>query len=214
MNEQRKSLLQPPAPLKEKDSLQSTSLEIEKKRASTKELQERRRLARTFAKQQQISERLASATVELSAGVEQSQGAILELQQSIEKIASSAEQSSAASEESLAAISQIVGRVNQINQASKDSMSKAVSIQQLVSVSANENNRLVDGVTASAERSYESAKLVAELENMAQEIGNIIETVVNIADQTNLLALNAAIEAARAGEHGSDLRLLPMKSGH
>lgn len=187
---------------------------MKKKRASTKELQERRRLARTFAKQQQISERLASATVELSAGVEQSQGAILELQQSIEKIASSAEQSSAASEESLAAISQIVGRVNQINQASKDSMSKAVSIQQLVSVSANENNRLVDGVTASAERSYESAKLVAELENMAQEIGNIIETVVNIADQTNLLALNAAIEAARAGEHGSGLRLLPMKSGH
>jgi methyl-accepting chemotaxis protein len=36
----------------------------------------------------------------------------------------------------------------------------------------------------------------------AQEIGNIIQMITDIAAQTNLLALNATIEAARAGDAG------------
>ena len=43
---------------------------------------------------------------------------------------------------------------------------------------------------------------VAELSHKSSSIGDIIESIRNIAKQTNLLALNAAIEAARAGEAG------------
>ena len=47
-----------------------------------------------------------------------------------------------------------------------------------------------------------SAKVVEQLGESSQQIGQIVEAIAAISEQTNLLALNAAIEAARAGEHG------------
>ncbi len=43
---------------------------------------------------------------------------------------------------------------------------------------------------------------VAELNEAAGRIGDVVRLITDIAEQTNLLALNATIEAARAGEAG------------
>jgi methyl-accepting chemotaxis protein len=48
----------------------------------------------------------------------------------------------------------------------------------------------------------ESAREVARLREVAEQVEKFSETIGFIANQTNLLALNATIEAARAGVHG------------
>lgn len=48
----------------------------------------------------------------------------------------------------------------------------------------------------------EATSIVQALGKSADNIGNIVEVIDEIAAQTNLLALNAAIEAARAGDAG------------
>lgn len=53
-----------------------------------------------------------------------------------------------------------------------------------------------------ADSSQSAAIQVGHLDQHAQDIGQIVQVIKEIASRTNLLALNAAIEAARAGEYG------------
>jgi methyl-accepting chemotaxis protein len=65
---------------------------------------------------------------------------------------------------------------------------------------------VTEGAVQTVNRVYTStvelSKMVSKVNSSANEIGDIITVIKDIADQTNLLALNAAIEAARAGEQG------------
>lgn len=71
---------------------------------------------------------------------------------------------------------------------------------------AQRGKEVVDGEVETVNRVYTStielAGMIEKLNKRAEEIGDIVTVIKDIADQTNLLALNAAIEAARAGEQG------------
>ncbi|MBU5437024.1 heme NO-binding domain-containing protein [Tissierella sp. MSJ-40] len=49
------------------------------------------------------------------------------------------------------------------------------------------------------------------LQNRANDVRIIVETVEKIAEQTNLLALNASIEASRAGEYGRGFTVVALE---
>jgi len=57
-------------------------------------------------------------------------------------------------------------------------------------------------ISSLSDRISDAANELHELHHSSQQIGEVLDSITNIAEQTNLLALNAAIEAARAGEHG------------
>ncbi len=71
---------------------------------------------------------------------------------------------------------------------------------------AEEGAMAVDRVVSFMEQvrdtSRQSREDMADLGKQAENIGQILGVISDIADQTNLLALNAAIEAARAGDAG------------
>jgi hypothetical protein len=61
---------------------------------------------------------------------------------------------------------------------------------------------IANSLAALSSETMQSSSNVDNLTHRAEQIGNIVQLIKEIADQTNLLALNAAIEAARAGEQG------------
>jgi methyl-accepting chemotaxis protein len=82
---------------------------------------------------------------------------------------------------------------------------------------------IVSAAKADAERSSgvmrDAVSAMSAIESSAQQIGQIIGVIDEIAFQTNLLALNAGVEAARAGDAGrgfavvaSEVRALAQRS--
>ena len=90
---------------------------------------------------------------------------------------------------------QASANVQTVATAAEELSSSIAEIGRQVAHSSNTSKRAVDQVTATNDQ-------VKSLAKTAQQIGEVINLISDIAEQTNLLALNATIEAARAGEAG------------
>ncbi|MFZ5981373.1 MAG: methyl-accepting chemotaxis protein [Candidatus Zixiibacteriota bacterium] len=134
------------------------------------------------------SRELASAASEIAASSEQmSRGANDQTEQ--------VNQVSTAIEEMTATILETSKNANEATEASRTASIQAGDGGQIVA-------ETIDGMQKITQTVRDSAESISRLAKSADQIGEIIGVIDEIADQTNLLALNAAIEAARAGEQG------------
>ena len=131
---------------------------------------------------------VSSASEELSAQVEQSSRGADEQSARVRETAT-------AMEEMNATVLEVARNAQQAADLSQQAKQQALEGSQIV-------NEAVKGIESVHTQSTAIKQDMDALGKQAENIGQIMGVIADIADQTNLLALNAAIEAARAGDAG------------
>jgi methyl-accepting chemotaxis protein len=158
---------------------------------------------------EQLGQQLNDTTASLRAMIQQIREASADLASaSNEILAATVQQNSGASEQS-SAIAQTTTTVEEVKVMTEQTTQRAREVssaaQRTVEV-AQDGRRAVDDTIHSMNLIRGNVESIATnilaLSEQTQQIGEIIETVGELAAQSNMLALNAAVEAARAGESG------------
>lgn len=149
-----------------------------------------------------ISDQVAASSEELYASGEEVGKAAEDVGNTILEIATGAEEQSNQINLAQTNLSNLVNQINEVN-ASTENMEKTTALMiDDIGRGSRSVTESIDRINDLKTETEEASRVIFELGNTSNQIGEIVELIRGIAGQTNLLALNAAIEAARAGDAG------------
>ncbi|SFL84775.1 methyl-accepting chemotaxis protein [Pelosinus propionicus] len=170
---------------------------------------------------QSNAEQVAASAEELTASAEESAHAVNQVATSIMEVAQGSDEQVMIVNENIAGIGQLAVSIGQVAVQTNQVSLNAQQAANCAKAGGEAIEAAITQMLQVEQSTVKSAEVIAKLGGHSQEIGQIVDTIANIAGQTNLLALNAAIEAARAGEHGrgfavvaEEVRKLAEQSQH
>lgn len=156
-----------------------------------------------------LSQSSAKVTEELDGRIRNVAAAVEQSSANIQQVYSASHQVSknnALVEQAMAEFSQDMNTVAITTEEMSQSVNTVAAAVEEMSASLTEvSKNAARGAQVSREAQTNAENTIVNVDNLgraAEEIGNVVDVIKNIASQTNLLALNATIEAASAGEAG------------
>ena len=148
------------------------------------------------------NEGMLQAAHQLEAVVEIVNGASHDLSVKIGQSRSGADDQSSRVRDTATAMEEMNATVREVAQNAQQAANMADQARQQAQEGEQIVNSAVKGIESVHEQSLTIRQDMDMLGKQAENIGQVMAVIADIADQTNLLALNAAIEAARAGDAG------------
>jgi|GEM_PF-1277938 len=128
--------------------------------------------------------------------------AVNETSSTSEQIAQGAQQLASEAQDAANAVEALTQAIDGVLEATKAQGSITEQASEIAGQGGEAVKRTIQSMAEIDSKVSACADVIQDLGEKQAQIGNIVQTIDDIAAQTNLLALNAAIEAARAGEHG------------
>ena len=158
---------------------------------------------------EKMLDKVKGAFDELQHSSERIYNALREFEPRTTEIASSAEEITGSANQQISQVRDSIEIFNDLNSEiinSEERVAETVENIKQLKEKNDEGIRAIEELSQKFEENIKSTRVASEgvalLAHKSSSIGDIIESISQIAKQTNLLALNAAIEAARAGDAG------------